>query len=55
MEIRAHCMFLYLCGESGDKSTPPQLSLFPPLTTQWFLHLARVFWVFGFASADLRC
>lgn len=58
MEIRAHCMFLYLCRESGDKSTPlppAQLSLFPPLTTQWFLHLARVFWVFGFAFTDLRC
>lgn len=31
MEIRAHCMFLYLCRESGDKSTPP-----PPRTALAF-------------------
>lgn len=31
MEIRAHCMFLYLCGESGDKSTPPHSSRFSHL------------------------
>lgn len=29
MEIRAPCMFLYLCGESGDKSPPPTALAFP--------------------------